>query len=92
MPKKSPYVLGLSAEQRRELEAWACRYPPPYRDVVCARIVLMAAEGRDYELRPQRPHQAPGMPRGQTRTVTSPVDESCGAGCRAPVVWERRLA
>ncbi|MCA1696587.1 MAG: helix-turn-helix domain-containing protein [Actinobacteria bacterium] len=47
MPRKSPYVLRLSAEQRRELEARARRYTLPYRDVVRAKIVLMAAEGYD---------------------------------------------
>lgn len=47
MPRRSPYVLRLSAEQRRELEARARRYTLPYRDVVRAKIVLMAAEGYD---------------------------------------------
>ena len=47
MTRKSPYVLELSAEQRRELEARARRYTLPYRDVVRAKIVLMAAEGLD---------------------------------------------
>jgi transposase len=47
MPRRSPYVLRLSVEQRRELEARARRYTLPYRDVVRAKIVLMAAEGYD---------------------------------------------
>jgi transposase len=47
MPRKSPYVLRLSAEQRRELEARSRRYTLPYRDVVRAKIVLMAAAGYD---------------------------------------------
>jgi transposase len=47
MPRRSPYVLRLSAEQRWELEARARRYTLPYRDVVRAKIVLMAAEGYD---------------------------------------------
>ena len=45
MTRKSPYVLELTAEQRHELEARARRYTLPYRDVVRAKIVLMAAEG-----------------------------------------------
>lgn len=45
MTRKSPYVLVLTAEQRRELEARARWYTLPYRDVVRAKIVLMAAEG-----------------------------------------------
>ncbi len=47
MPRKSPYVLDLSAEQRQELEARARRYTLPYRDVMRAKIVLMAAQGLD---------------------------------------------
>ncbi len=47
MPRKSPYTLTLSAEQRAELEARARKYTLPYRDVVRAKIVLMAAEGFD---------------------------------------------
>lgn len=45
MTRKSPYVLDLSAEQRQELEARARRYTLPYREVVRAKIVLMAAQG-----------------------------------------------
>ena len=47
MPRKSPYTVTLSAEQRVELEARARRYTLPYRDVVRAKIVLMAAAGLD---------------------------------------------
>jgi transposase len=47
MPRKSPYVLDLTPDQRRELEVRARRYTLPYRDVVRAKIVLMAAEGLD---------------------------------------------
>jgi transposase len=47
MPRKSPYRLTLSYEQRVELEARARRYTLPYRDVVRAKIVLMAAAGLD---------------------------------------------
>lgn len=47
MPRKSPYTLQLSRDERRELEARARRYTLPYRDVVRAKIVLMAAEGFD---------------------------------------------
>jgi hypothetical protein len=47
VPRKSPYTVTLSAEQRVELEARARRYTLPYRDVVRAKIVLMAAAGVD---------------------------------------------
>jgi hypothetical protein len=45
MPRKSPFVLELTAEQRSVLESRARQYTLPYRDVVRARIVLMAAAG-----------------------------------------------
>lgn len=44
MARTSPYVVELTAEERRVLEARARRYTLPYRDVVRAQIVLMAAE------------------------------------------------
>jgi transposase len=47
MPRKSPYTLKLNREERRELEARARKYTLPYRDVVRAKIVLMAADGLD---------------------------------------------
>lgn len=47
MPRKSPVLLELSAEQRHELEARSRRYTLPYRDVVRAKMVLLAAEGLD---------------------------------------------
>jgi hypothetical protein len=40
-------VFTLTPEQRTELEARARRYTLPYRDVVRARIVLMAVPGID---------------------------------------------
>jgi transposase len=45
MPRKSPYMLDLTAEQRRELQGRARKYTLPYRDVIRAKIVLLAAEG-----------------------------------------------
>jgi transposase len=38
-------VLKLSTEQRRELETRSRRYTLPYRDVMRAKIVLLAATG-----------------------------------------------
>jgi transposase len=45
MPSQSPYVIELSEQEREVLEAQTRRYTLPYRDVVRAKIVLMAAEG-----------------------------------------------
>ena len=45
MPRESPYPIELSADERRELEARARKYTSPYRDVIRAKIVLLAAQG-----------------------------------------------
>lgn len=45
MPRHSPYHIELSAEERRILEARVRKYTSPYRDVIRAKIVLLAAEG-----------------------------------------------
>lgn len=45
MPRKSPYEVNLSMEERARLESLARRYTSPYRDVVRAKIVLYAAAG-----------------------------------------------
>jgi transposase len=45
MPRRSPYTIELSDEQRRTLEARVRKYTLPYRDVVRAQMVLLAAQG-----------------------------------------------
>jgi len=45
MPRSSPYHIDLSDDERRALESLARRSTSPYRDVVRARIVLLAAQG-----------------------------------------------
>ncbi len=45
MPRSSPFFIDLRPEQARALEAQARRYTSPYRDVVRAKIVLLAAQG-----------------------------------------------
>ncbi len=45
MPRRSPFEILLSASERSTLEAIQRRYTAPYRDVVRARIILMAAQG-----------------------------------------------
>ncbi len=45
MPRTSPYLLRLTSQERRELEACARKYTLPYRDVIRAQIVLLAAQG-----------------------------------------------
>ena len=45
MPRRSPYVIELSKTEREELAARVRKYTSPYRDVIRAKIVLLAAEG-----------------------------------------------
>lgn len=45
MPRKSPYVIELSAEEREALESRARQYTSPYWYVMRAKLILLAAEG-----------------------------------------------
>ena len=45
MPRRSPFQVALSASERMTLEGRARQYTSPYRDVIRAKIVLLAAEG-----------------------------------------------
>ena len=45
MPQESPYRIRLSRDERRILEERSRQYTLPYRDVVRAKIVLLAAAG-----------------------------------------------
>jgi Homeodomain-like domain len=49
-PRHSPYVIELTADERAGLEARARKYTSPYRDVIRAKIVLLAAEGLGNDL------------------------------------------
>lgn len=46
MPRKSPYPITLSAEERETLESRSRKYTLPYFQVLRALIILAAAEGR----------------------------------------------
>jgi len=45
MPRRSPFTILLTGDERDALEVRARQYTSPYREVVRARIVLYAAEG-----------------------------------------------
>ncbi|MBI1728698.1 MAG: IS630 family transposase [Candidatus Rokubacteria bacterium] len=45
MPRSSPYVITLTKAEREELAARARKYTSPYRDVIRAKIVLLAFQG-----------------------------------------------
>jgi len=45
MPRNSPYQIVLSAEEEERLQEMSRKYTSPYRDVVRAKAVLLAARG-----------------------------------------------
>ncbi|UCG12462.1 MAG: helix-turn-helix domain-containing protein [Deltaproteobacteria bacterium] len=45
MPRKSPYEISLDQKERSHLEAITRKYTSPYRDVMRAKVVLLAADG-----------------------------------------------
>ena len=45
MPRKSPYRLLLTIDERKQLLATSRKYTSPYCEVMRAKIVLLAAEG-----------------------------------------------
>src|SRR5882672_2965838 len=47
MPRKSPFTIALMNVERTELLARSRRYTSLYRDVIRAKIVLMAEQGLD---------------------------------------------
>jgi len=50
MSRKSPYAVLLSKDERQALEFLARKYTAPYRDVIRAKIVLLAAQGFDNDV------------------------------------------
>lgn len=45
MPRRSPYTITLDREERGILESRSRQYTLSYRDVVRAKLILLAAEG-----------------------------------------------
>jgi hypothetical protein len=45
MPRRSPFVIQLTEPERAELEARCKVYTSPHRDVLRAKIVLLASQG-----------------------------------------------
>src|ERR1043166_3520791 len=50
MPRKSPFDINLSSEERLSLESMARKYTSPYCDVIRAKIILLAEEGFSNDL------------------------------------------
>ena len=47
MPKKWPYTIVLSPNEKRELAARAAKYSLPYFQVQRAKMILLASQGLD---------------------------------------------
>lgn len=47
MPRKSPYAIVLTKDERQRLERMAGKYTSPYFTVVRAKTVLLAMQGMD---------------------------------------------
>lgn len=47
MPRRSPFTILLSDEEREHLEGTAAQYTSPYFQVVRAKIVLYASQGME---------------------------------------------
>jgi transposase len=45
MPRHSPFLIDLTVEEREVLRSRSRQYTLPYRDVIRARLILLAAEG-----------------------------------------------
>lgn len=45
MPRRSSFAITLTRDERATLEQRAAKYTSPYRDVVRAKIILLAADG-----------------------------------------------
>lgn len=45
MPRKSPYPIVLTQDEKRELQRRATKYTLPYFEVLRAKMILMAAQG-----------------------------------------------
>jgi transposase len=47
MPRKSPYVIKLTSQERDILEEISRKYTSPYYEVVRAKVILLAAKNMD---------------------------------------------
>jgi len=45
MPQESPYAIVLAKDERIYLETIARKYTSPYREVMRAKVILLATEG-----------------------------------------------
>lgn len=63
MPRKSPFVIALTDREKYLLESSARKYTSPHKDVIRAKIILLAAQGYNNDeiaLRLDTPRQIVG--------------------------------
>ena len=49
MPRKSPFEIVLTSKEREYFISLSRKYTAPYRDVLRAQVILLAAEGMENE-------------------------------------------
>jgi hypothetical protein len=81
MPRKSPFDVDLSSEERSLLESMARRYTSPYCDVIRAKIILLANEGLSNDL----------IATNWTRPVRSSASGASGSRLPDYPVWKLNL-
>jgi len=47
MPRKSPFEIVLDNKERQHLTSLARKHTAPYRDVIRAQVILLAANGME---------------------------------------------
>ena len=60
MPRKSPFEIILTREEKRYLSSLARKYTAPYRDVIRAQVILLATEGlenKEIDKKPNLPRK-----------------------------------
>lgn len=49
MPRKSPFEIVLTSEEREHLMSLTRKYTAPYRDVIRAQVIILSAQGMENE-------------------------------------------
>ena len=87
MPRKSPFKVNLSNEERLTLESTARKYTSPYCDVIRAKIILLANEGLSNDVIASRldtPRQIVSKWRKRFAIARLPgLEEQPRGGCKA---------
>ena len=93
MPRKSPFSIVLSKEERLMLETQVRQYTSPYCDVIRAKIILLAAQGLSNDViaaRLDTPRQIVSKWRKRFALARLPGLESEPRGGRPPQLSPQR--